>query len=106
MTSVTVAPKKRLTPFDLRAQIFRVNVKLSVYYHEQKNFRKNDQKCPFGSTKFWAVRTLYISDHWSPKNNFDIENNSSYDHLTLNFHVGLGGSRDYLHLFRHFRYRP
>ena len=35
---------QRLTPFDLRAQIFRVNVNLSVYYRGQFFFRKNVRK--------------------------------------------------------------
>ena len=38
------AQKERLTPFDLRAQIFRVNVNLSVYYRGQFFFRKNVRK--------------------------------------------------------------
>ena len=33
MIRVILAPKERLTPFDLRTQTFRVNVELSTYYH-------------------------------------------------------------------------
>ena len=44
MIRVILAPKERLTPFDLRAQIFRVNVELSAYNRGQKKFRKNDRK--------------------------------------------------------------
>ena len=44
MTRVILASNDFLTPFDLRAQIFRVNVELSVHYRGQKIFRKNDRK--------------------------------------------------------------
>ena len=40
MSRVILAQNDDLTPFDLRAQIFRVNVKLSAHYHEQKKFEK------------------------------------------------------------------
>ena len=40
MSRAFPAPNEILTPFDLRAQIFRVNVELSAYYHGQNNFRK------------------------------------------------------------------
>ena len=40
MIRVILAPKERLTPFDLRAQIFRVNVELSAHNRGQKNFSK------------------------------------------------------------------
>ena len=40
ITRVILARNDVLTPFDLRAQIFRVNVELSAYYHGQNNFRK------------------------------------------------------------------
>ena len=43
MTRVILAPNDDLTPFDLRAQILRVNVELSVHYRGQKFFSK---KCP------------------------------------------------------------
>ena len=36
MSRVILAPNDDLTPFDLKAQIFRVNVELSVYYRGQK----------------------------------------------------------------------
>jgi len=37
---VILAPKDDLAPFDLRAQILRVNVELSVHYRGQKIFSK------------------------------------------------------------------
>ena len=40
MTRVILARNYVLTPFDLRAQIFRVNVELSDYYRGQKKFSK------------------------------------------------------------------
>ena len=40
MSSVILAPKERLTPFDLRGHIFRVNVELSTYYRGQKKIEK------------------------------------------------------------------
>ena len=43
MTRVIRASNDVLTPFDLRAQIFRVNVELSVHYRGQKIC---SQKCP------------------------------------------------------------
>ena len=38
MTRVILAPNDDLTPFDLRAQIFRVNMELSVHYRGQNFF--------------------------------------------------------------------
>ena len=38
MIRVILAPNDDLTPFDLRAQIFRVNVELSVHYRGQNFF--------------------------------------------------------------------
>ena len=35
ITRVILAPNDVLTSFDIRAQIFRVNVEFSVYKHEQ-----------------------------------------------------------------------
>ena len=43
MTRVLLSPNDVLTPFELRGQIFRVNVELSTYYREQKKISK---KCP------------------------------------------------------------
>ena len=40
MTRVILARNYVLTQFDLRAQIFRVNVELSDYYRGQKKFSK------------------------------------------------------------------
>ena len=49
MLRVILAPNDLSTPFDPRAQNFRVNVKLSVHYREQFFFSK---KCPkVGSKK-------------------------------------------------------
>ena len=44
ITRFLLAPNDVLTPFELRAQIFRVNVELSAYNHGQKFFRKNVRK--------------------------------------------------------------
>ena len=41
MIRVTLAPNEVLTPFDLRAQIFMVNIELSAYSREQKIRKKN-----------------------------------------------------------------
>ena len=41
---VVLAPNDVLTPFDLRAQIFKVNMQLSAYNREQTFFRKNARK--------------------------------------------------------------
>ena len=67
------APKEHLTPFDLRADIYRINVKLSAYYRAQKN-RKNVRQwlfssdstsatshVIFGVSYFWRYN-VYISD--------------------------------------------
>ena len=43
MISVILAQNYVLTPFDLRAPIFGVDVELSAYYRGKKN-RKNDLK--------------------------------------------------------------
>ena len=51
MTRVIHAPKDRLTPFDLRGQIFRVNVEFSAYYPEQEFFSKNCPKVTFRHEK-------------------------------------------------------
>ena len=69
MSRVILAPKERLTHFDLRAQIFRVNVELSAYNRGQKKFRKNDRKWPVGSKKIFIQVFLKPSvlDHWWPK---------------------------------------
>ena len=40
MSRVILAQNDYLTPFDLRAQIFRVNVELSVHYRGQNFFFK------------------------------------------------------------------
>ena len=47
ITRVILARNDVLTPFDLRAQIFRVNVELSAYYRVQKIFRKKYSKMTF-----------------------------------------------------------
>ena len=44
MTRVILAPNDVLTPFDLRAQMLRVNVELSAYYRGQFFFRNNVRK--------------------------------------------------------------
>ena len=41
MARVLLDPNDVLTPIELRAQIFRVNVELSAYYHGEKHFSKN-----------------------------------------------------------------
>ena len=41
MTRVILARNDVLTPFDLRVQIFRVNVEFSTCYRGQKNFPNN-----------------------------------------------------------------
>ena len=46
------AQKERLTPFDLRAQIFRVNVNLSVYYRGQFFFEKMSESDLSSRKKF------------------------------------------------------
>ena len=51
MSRVILAPNDLLTPFDLRAENFRVNVEFSTCHRGQKNFRKNVPKWPFGSKK-------------------------------------------------------
>ena len=41
MIRVVHGPNDRVTPFDLRAQNFRVNVEFFTCHREQTNFRKN-----------------------------------------------------------------
>ena len=40
ITRLVLARNDLLTSFDLRAQIFRVNIEFSIYYHGQKFFSK------------------------------------------------------------------
>ena len=47
MIRVILAPKERLTPFDLRGQIFRVNLEFSTYYRGLKIFSKKWPKVTF-----------------------------------------------------------
>ena len=58
MTRVILAPNDDLTPFDLRAQILRVNVELSVYYRGPNNFSK---KCP---NVIFRLEKIFRSDSW------------------------------------------
>ena len=51
MTRVILAPNDVLTPFDLRAQNFRVIVEFSTCHREQKFFSK---KCP--KVTFWLEK--------------------------------------------------
>ena len=60
MIRLVHAPKERLTPFDLKDQIFRVSVELSVYYRGQKFFPK---KCP--KVTFWLERKFFRSFFWN-----------------------------------------
>ena len=64
MNRVILAPNDVLTPFDLRAQIIRVNVELSVHNRGQNFF---SQKCPkvtlsheFYQTEFLNLMNSYI----------------------------------------------
>ena len=64
MNRVILAPNDVLTPFDLRAQIFRVNVEMFVHYRGQKIL---SQKCPkvtlsreFYQTEFLNLMNSYI----------------------------------------------
>ena len=52
MSRVIVAPNDVLTPFDLRDQIFRVNVEFSAYNRGQKIFSKI---CP--RVTFWLEKS-------------------------------------------------
>ena len=69
MTRVILAPKERLTPFDLRGQNFRVNVEFSTYYRGLKKFSKKWPKVTFRLEKKFLQVFLKPSvlDHWWPK---------------------------------------
>ena len=51
MIRVILAPNDLLTPFNLRAQNFRVNVEFSTQHRGQKNFANNVRKWPFFEPK-------------------------------------------------------
>ena len=62
MARVIHALNDDLTPFDLRAQILRVNVELSVHYRGQKIFSKKYLKVTFRLEKLisWIPRNFKI----------------------------------------------
>ena len=53
VTRLVLARNDLLTSFDLRAQIFRVNVEFPTFYHRQKIFLK---KCP--KVTFWLEKNV------------------------------------------------
>ena len=64
MNRVVFAPNDVLTQFDLRAQIFRVNVELSVHYRGLKIFSQKIPKVTlsheFYQTEFLNLMNSYI----------------------------------------------
>ena len=64
MTGVILAPNDDWTLFELRAQIFRVNVELSVHYRGQKIFSQKFPKVTlsreFYQTEFLNLMNSYI----------------------------------------------
>ena len=83
MTRVILAPNDLMTPFDLRAQNFRVNLKLSLHYRGQKFFFEKMSEILFAiSHDFSSIsrttlimtffsKTLQISN-WSGHRNWYI----------------------------------
>lgn len=80
ITRVILAPNERLTLFDLRTQLFRINVELSTHYHEhtRKKFSSRDtfSKIFFSSSVTelqwpkWVLNSMGKQchfDHWWPK---------------------------------------
>ena len=53
MIRVIIARNDVLTPFDLRAQIFRVNLELSAEYRGRKFFLKKCPKVTFQLEKYF-----------------------------------------------------
>ena len=58
MTRVILARNYVLTPFDLRAQIFRVNVELSDYYRGQKKFSKKMTESDLSARKIFFLEVM------------------------------------------------
>ena len=54
MVRVILAPKERLTPFDLRGQNFRVNVEFSTYYRGLKKIDKMTESDLSAQKKFFS----------------------------------------------------
>ena len=59
------ARKDLLTSFDLRAQIFRVNLEFSTCYHGQNNFSKKCPKVTFQLEKFF-FRIFFLTVPFGP----------------------------------------
>ena len=69
MSRVILAPNDVLTPFDLRAQNFRVIVEFSTCHRGQNFFSKKCPKVTFRlEKKFWIIfLKQLLSDHWWSK---------------------------------------
>ena len=61
MSRVMLAPNDILTPFDLRGQIFRVNVELSAYHRGQKFVDIFSKKCPRVTSRLEKIS--YVSNN-------------------------------------------
>ena len=65
MCRVILAPNDDLTPFDLSAQIFRVNVELSVHYRGQNFFSKKCLKVTFRLEKISFPKFFWNNPFWT-----------------------------------------
>ena len=73
MIRLILAPRERLTPFDLRAQIFRVNVELSAHNRGQKNFSKKWPKMTSRLEKNFFYKFFWNRLFWTTDDQKDIK---------------------------------
>ena len=62
MTRVILAQNDVLTPFDLRAQIFGVNVKIFTYYLEHTRKKKSNQKVTSNSVANIGIKQNHLDN--------------------------------------------